>query len=363
MNAAGKAKGKTKSKSKPKSKTVKTVLWVTLSFVLLLLIAAGIKIYEDVLADNINLEAGKKGYVLVYSNKSIDENALLIKQTELLNNTDAFFRFAHLTGYSSLIKPGRYEVVDGMNNLALLRLLVSGKQTPLDVTFKYAQRKEDLVSFWATQLEADSIELLGLLNDSVYCASVGFNTENIVSLFIPNTYNFYWTTSAPKLLKRMETEYTNFWNADRTARLANTKLSKAEVSVLASIVQKETYMTDEMPVVAGAYINRLRLGMPLQADPTIIFAMNDNTIKRVAGEMLNIESPYNTYKNKGLPPGPICVPGKAALNAVLNFKEHKFIYFCAKEDFSGYHNFAANFTQHQINARKYQKELNKRGVK
>ncbi len=359
MNAAGKGK----SKSKPKSKTFKTALFITLGIFLLLLIAAGIKIYEDVLADNINLEPNQKGYVLVYSNKSTGENAALIKQAELLNNTDALFRFANLTGYASLIKPGRYEVTDGMNNLELLRLMVSGKQTPLDVTFKYAQRKEDLVSFWANQLEADSIALLSLLNDSAYCASVWFNPENIVSLFIPNTYNFYWTTSAPKLLKRMEIEYANFWNTDRTAKLARTKLTKAEVSVLASIVQKETYMTDEMPVVAGAYINRLRLGMPLQADPTIIFAMNDNSIKRVAGEMLNIQSPYNTYKNKGLPPGPICVPGKAALDAVLNFKEHKFIYFCAKEDFSGYHNFAANFAQHQINARKYQKELNKRGVK
>lgn len=359
MNAAGKGK----SKSKPKSKTFKTALFITLGIFLLLMIAAGIKIYEDVLADNINLEPNQKGYVLVYSHKSTEENAALIKQTELLNNTDALFRFANLTGYASLIKPGRYEVTDGMNNLELLRLMVSGKQTPLDVTFKYAQRKEDLVSFWANQLEADSTELLSLLNDSAYCASVGFNTENVVSLFIPNTYNFYWTTSAPKLLKRMETEYANFWNADRIAKLARTKLTKAEVSVLASIVQKETYMTDEMPVIAGAYINRLRLGMPLQADPTIIFAMNDNSIKRVAGEMLNIQSAYNTYKNKGLPPGPICVPGKAALDAVLNFKEHKFIYFCAKEDFSGYHNFAANFAQHQINARKYQKELNKRGVK
>jgi UPF0755 protein len=359
MNAAGKGK----PKSKPKSKTFKTALFITLGIFLLLMIAAGIKIYEDVLADNINLEPNQKGYVLVYSNKSTEENVSLIKQTELLNNTDALFRFANLTGYASLIKPGRYEVTDGMNNLELLRLLVSGKQTPLDVTFKYAQRKDDLISFWANQLEADSIELLTLLNDSAYCASVGFNTENIVSLFIPNTYNFYWTTSAPKLLKRMETEYVNFWNEERTTKLARTKLTKAEVSVLASIVQKETYMTDEMPVVAGAYINRLRLGMPLQADPTIIFAMKDNSIKRVAGEMLNIQSPYNTYKNKGLPPGPICVPSKAALNAVLNFKEHKFIYFCAKEDFSGYHNFAANFAQHQINARKYQKELNKRGVK
>ncbi len=359
MNAAGKGK----PKSKPKSKTFKTALFITLGVFLLLMIAAGIKIYEDVLADNINLEPNQNGYVLVYSNKSIEENAALIKQAELLNNTDAFFRFANLTGYASLIKPGRYAVTDGMNNLELLRLMVSGKQTPLDVTFKYAQRKEDLVSFWANQLEADSTELLRLLNDSAYCASAGFNTENMVSLFIPNTYNFYWTTSAQKLLKRIETEYANFWNTDRTAKLQRTKLTKAEVSVLASIVQKETYMTDEMPVVAGAYINRLRLGMPLQADPTIIFAINDNTIKRVAGEMLNIQSPYNTYRNKGLPPGPICVPGKAALDAVLNFKEHKFIYFCAKEDFSGYHNFAANFAQHQINARKYQKELNKRGVK
>ncbi len=351
------------SAKKGKSNKNRTVLYIVLSVTLLLTITAAIKIYEDVFAGNINLEENKKDYIFVYTDKSFAENAVAIYETGLLNNTNAFERLANLTGYADLIKPGRYEVTKGINNLALLRLMVSGKQTPLDVTFKYAQRKQDLVSFWASKLEVDSNEMLNLLNDSAYCASLGFDTENIVSLFIPNTYNFYWNTSAQKLIKRMEQEYVAFWDANRTGKLDRIKLTKMEVSVLASIVQKETYQKDEMTLVAGAYLNRIKIGMPLQADPTIIFALNNNNIKRVTGEMLKAESPYNTYKYKGLPPGPICVPSKVSIDAVLNFTSHNYIYFCAKEDFSGYHNFAANFAQHQINARKYQRELNKRGVR
>lgn len=341
----------------------RTVLYSILALVGILLVAAGIKIYEDVLAGNINLEEGKKDYIYVYSTKSYSENMDAIAQTGLLNDVHAFSRLGRLTGYEKLIKPGRYEVKKGMSNLKLLRDMVSGRQTPVDVVFKYAQRKEDVVRFFCTQLEADSFELMHMLNDQQFCDSLSLTPENVIVLFIPETYNYYWNTSAERLMERTLKEYRKFWNDERLQKLSELNMTQAEASILAAIVQKETYRRDEMPVVAGAYLNRLRIGMPLQADPTLIYAMNDNSIKRVGGAMLTIESPYNTYKYKGLTPGPICVPSVAAIDAVLNHAKHNYIYFCAKEDFSGYHNFAATFAQHQVNARKYQRELNRRGVK
>jgi UPF0755 protein len=344
-----------------KSRFRKNLYWLLL-ILGVLCVAAGIKLYEDVFAGNINLEPNQKDYLHIYSNRSFDENMEALEQTGKLNNTKAFVRLAELTGYATLIKPGRYEVEKGLSNIKLLRMMVAGKQAPIDLVFKYAQRKSDLVTFLCTRLEADSTTLLQLLNDSVNCDTLGFTTDNVIAMFIPNTYNFYWNTSAQKLFKRFNTEYLKFWNEERKAKLNNLNLTPQQVSTLAAIVMKETYRKDEMPVVAGVYLNRLKKGMPLQADPTIIYALNDNTIKRVGGEMLAVESPYNTYKYSGLPPGPICTPNTYAIDAVLNAQQHNYIYFCAKEDFSGYHNFAASFAQHQINARKYQRELSKRGI-
>jgi UPF0755 protein len=242
-------------------------------------------------------------------------------------------------------------------------MMASGRQTPLDITFKYADREEDLVRFWSSQLEADSNELHRLLKDTSLFEDIGLDTLNSISVFIPNTYNFYWNTPAEDLLLRMKKEYKAFWNDERKNKAAALALSPQQVSILASIVQKETYQKAEMPVVAGVYYNRLQKGMPFQADPTILFVLNDKSVKRVSGAMLQIESPYNTYKYSGLIPGPICIPSPQAIDAVLNLQKHKFIYFCAKEDFSGFHNFAATFSQHQVNARKYQRELNRRGIR
>lgn len=337
-------------------------LYVVLVVIGVLCTAAGIKLYEDVFAGNVNLESNQKDYLFIYSNQTFDENMLALEQTGKLHNTRALIRLAKLTGYAALIKPGRYELEKGLSNIKLLRMMVAGKQTPIDLVFKYAQRKSDLITFLCTRLEADSTALLQLLNDSLNCDTLGFTRENVIAMFIPNTYNLYWNTSAPKLFKRFYGEYLKFWNDERKAKLGRLNLTQQEVSTLAAIVMKETNRKDEMPVVAGVYLNRLKQGMPLQADPTIIFALNDNSIKRVGGNMLAVESPYNTYKYSGLPPGPICTPNTYAIDAVLNAEQHNYIYFCAKEDFSGYHNFAASFAQHQINARKYQRELNKRGV-
>jgi UPF0755 protein len=244
----------------------------------------------------------------------------------------------------------------------LVKLMVSGKQTPIDITFKYAERKNDLIRFWTTKLEADSNEMYRLMNDASIFEDIGLDTINSVSMFIPNTYNFYWNTTAEDLLLRLKKEYVLFWNKERKAKAMVLGLTPQQVSIMASIVQKETYQRSEMPVVAGVYYNRLKRGMPFQADPTILFALNDKSIRRVSGAMLKEDSPYNTYLYTGLIPGPICIPSVQTIDAVLDLKKHNYLYFCAKEDFSGFHNFASSFAQHQINARKYQRELNKRGI-
>jgi len=346
-----------------KKNSNKKTLLIVLTIFGILLFAAALKIYEEVLASNVNLPENEKAFLYIHTNKSFDENLYLIEETGILKNTQSLGRLMRIAGYTELIKPGKYEINNAMNNIEIMRLLVSGRQQPFDIVFKYAQRNSDIAGFWGQQLEADSVELIELLNSNAFCDSLGFTPQTIIGLFIPNTYNFYWNTSSYKLITRMKEEYEKFWNTeDRQEKLKALNMDINSVITLASIVQKETNQTAEMPDVAGVYINRIKKGMPLQADPTIIFAMNDNSIKRVYGKMLEIESPYNTYKYKGLPPGPICVPSSKTIDAVLNYHKHTYIYFCAKEDFSGFHNFASNFTQHQINARKYQHALNNKGI-
>jgi UPF0755 protein len=192
---------------------------------------------------------------------------------------------------------------------------------------------------------------------------MGFNEQTVIGMFIPNTYNFYWNTNAFAFMERMNKEYQKFWNADRLAKAISMHLTQNEISTLASIVQKESNKADEMPIIAGVYLNRIKKGMPLQADPTIIYAWNDPTIRRVTNIHTALESPYNTYLNAGLPPGPICAPSMQAIEAVLNFSSHQYIYFCAREDFSGYHSFAVSFQQHQQNASRYQRALNARNIR
>jgi UPF0755 protein len=351
------------SAKKQSKKADKKIVYIIFGVLGLMVLVAGIKVYEDVFAGNVQLQEDEVGYLYIRTGKSFDENIEEFRGTGLLRNTDALKRIITLLGYEGSIKPGRYKVDETVNNLELARLLISGKQEPVDITFKYAERKDDLVRFWSLQLEADSNELKSLLDNEGFAKTLQLDTQTIVTIFIPNTYNFYWNTSAGKLVERMVKEYELFWDSTRQEKARDLGLTKAEVSILASIVQKETYQKSEMPVVARVYYNRLRNKMPFQADPTIIFAMNDKSIRRVSGRMLKIKSPYNTYIYRGLPPGPICIPSPQAIDAVLNMKPHNYIYFCAKEDFSGFHNFSSSFDQHCNNARKYQRELNRRGIR
>ncbi|MFN5024150.1 MAG: endolytic transglycosylase MltG [Bacteroidota bacterium] len=325
------------------------------------LVAAGVKVYDDLLADNISEDADKTAILYMHSRKTLSDNLNMPENKSLLRNADALLRIIHLFGYSDMIRPGRYEFEKGTNNLKLLRALVTGAQKPIDLTFKYAERTSDVVNFWCSRLEADSLELKALL-DTANLTSLGLGRFQNVAVFIPNTYNFYWNTSAEELLSRMKKEYIAFWDSTRIQKAVQLGLQKGEVFTLASIVQKETAKRSEMPIIAGVYYNRLAKGMLLQADPTVLYAVNDKRIKRVGGAMLSMNSPYNTYKFKGLPPGPICIPDSRTVDAVLNLEHHDYIYFCAREDFSGYHNFASSFQQHQKNAFRFQRALTRKGV-
>jgi UPF0755 protein len=279
-------------------------------------------------------------------------------EERVINDAVSFGFVAKILGYQDVIKPGLYQIEPKMNNLQLVRMLRSGQQTPVRVTFNTVRTQEDLAEKISANLEVSKEQFLELLQDSVYIRKFGFEEETVMSMFIPNTYEFWWNTSAEELFERMQKEYQSFWTEARSQKAENLGLSKEEVSTLASIVQAESQKSDERPKIAGVYLNRLRIGMPLQADPTLVFAAGDFSIKRLTAKQMAIDSPYNTYKYAGLPPGPINLPDINSLDAVLNFEKHNYLYFCAKEDFSGYHSFAVGYEEHLSNARRYQRALN-----
>ena len=274
----------------------------------------------------------------------------------------AFSFLAKLMDYDENIKPGLYLLKKDMSNLEAIRLLRSGRQSPVNVTFHNLRTKKELARALSKNLMAGEEAIYQLLNDSTAVAAYGFDTLNIVSMFIPNTYEFFWTTSAPEVLERMHSEYERFWTEERLEKAEKLGLNPQEVSTLASIVQAETSKADEMPRVAGVYLNRLNRNMRLEADPTLVYAAGDFSIGRVLNEHKAIDSPYNTYIYTGLPPGPINIPPISALEAVLNAEDHRYIFFCAREDFSGYHNFAATYNEHLRNARKYRRALDERKI-
>ena len=260
-------------------------------------------------------------------------------------------------------RTGRYRVSPDMTCLQLFRLLRNGSQEPMKLVVPNSRTMDRLASALSQSLMVDSAEIAGALTDSSYCDTHGYTTATIPALFIPNTYEVYWDITVDKLVERMERENDHFWTAERKAKAAACGLTREEVATLASIVDEETANDAEKPMIAGLYLNRLRLGMKLQADPTVKFAVGDFTLRRILGKHLLTDSPYNTYRVEGLPPGPIRIPSIAGLDAVLNHVEHPFLYMCAKEDFSGTHNFARTLAEHYQNARRYIRALNERGIK
>lgn len=274
-----------------------------------------------------------------------------------VNDLISFGFMSRIMKYDRHIKPGRYVLRRNMSNLEAVRLLRAGVQEPVNITFNNIRLIEELAPRITRNIALKEDAFNDALNQFVEKNAFGFNNQNIISMFLPDTYEVYYNISGEDLVGRMYYEYSKFWNEERLAKAEAIGLDAKQVSVLASIVQAETKRDEEAPTIAGLYINRLKKGMLLQADPTLVFAVGDFTLKRVLNEHKEIDSPYNTYKYKGLPPGPINMPRVNMIDAVLNYESSNYLYMCAKEDFSGYHYFTHSYDQHLRNAALYQRAL------
>jgi UPF0755 protein len=327
----------------------------TLALLILASLIVAFVFYRFIYAPNVQVP-GKEAYELFIPTGS-DYKSVKDSLQPILRNTSSFQWLADKKQYPELVKPGRYLIPDRINNLRLVNMLRAGEQAPVKITFNNVRLKEDLARIISEQLEADSSDIISLLNDKEFISRYGLNQYTVLTLFIPNTYEFYWNTSAQQFIERMKVEHDNFWDADRTALTVETGLSQQEITTLASIVEKETNKNDEKSKIAGVYMNRLKKGWPLQADPTVVYATGDFTATRVLNKHTRVDSPYNTYKNKGLPPGPICIPSIASIDAVLNYERHDYMYFVAGEDLSGYHVFSRTLREHNKHAKRYRKAV------
>lgn len=339
----------------------KKVLMVFLALVVLGGSWAGYEFYATVFSPNVVMEA-EEGFFHVPTGSELKDVADLLQQKGLIINRASFEWLAQQLSYQENVRPGRYLLTSGMSNKELVLLLRSGRQTSVKVVINNIRLREELAGKVGSLIEADSAEIMRLMNDPKVTVKYGFIPEAFPTMFLPNTYEFYWNTSGEDFVDKLATEYKKFWTGERKAKAKALGLEQSEVSILASIVEKESNFRSEHSIVAGVYLNRLRIGMPLQADPTLVFANRDFAAKRVLNKHKEIDSPYNTYKYKGLPPGPICIPDPRTIDAVLNAEKHTYIYFCAKADGSGRHAFASNYNEHLANAREFQRMLNRQGV-
>ena len=325
-----------------------------------LLSTTSVYIYQMLFSPNFLINQPDK-MIIIEDNTDFKTLTNQLIEDTLLNDIISFSFLSKLMKYSENVKEGNYKVKMNMSNYELISMLRSGNQTPINITFSYSRKINDLAQNISQKLKISEKELMDYIIKNGL-SNYGFDTQNIIGMFLPDTYEVYWDITPKKLLDKMKKEYDKFWNSERIRKLKRVNLSKNEVITLASIVASETNKIDEADRIAGVYINRLRKNMLLQADPTLIFAANDFSIRRVLNKHKKIKSPYNTYMNKGLPPGPIRLSPKKYIDAVLNFEDHRYIYFCAKDDFSGYHEFAITLSEHNKNARKFQRALNKRKI-
>lgn len=281
----------------------------------------------------------------------------MLDKGKYIDDVVSFSFLAKLMDYDEQVKPGRYLLVSNLNNLEAIRILRAGIQEPVNVTFNNVRLVKDLAEKITKNLNMSPAEFEAAVIRFAMNNSYGFNKDNVLCMFIPNTYEVYFNVSPEDLIARMHEEYDKFWNDERKAKANAAGLTPIEVSILASIVQAESVKHEEAPIIAGLYINRLKKDIPLQADPTLKFAVGDFSLKRILNEHKEIDSPYNTYRYRGLPPGPVNMPEISSLEAVLNYTKSDYLYMCAKEDFSGSHNFTSSYRQHMNNAIRYQRAL------
>ena len=304
----------------------------------------------------------RSGVVYVPTGASFTQLMDSLRRHEVLRNETAFARMARRHGLDTALKAGRYELKEGMSYVRTVRMLRLGWQVPVRVTFNNIRTSDRLAGILARKLEPDSAAWLAALTSDSLARVDGLTPQTILTLCIPNTYEFFWNTSPDTFLQRMRQESDKFWTS-RDAKLSRSGLTRQQAYILASIVYEETKRKNEMPRVAGVYVNRLKRGMPLQADPTVKYAVGDFALRRVLNRHLEVDSPYNTYKYPGLPPGPICMPSIDALDGVVDFENHDYLYFCAKDDLSGAHAFARTLAEHNRNAQAYARALNRRGIR
>ncbi len=344
---------------KSKRKNRLSLVIITL---LLIFVAGGWFAYKVLFGANVYVLNNSQASIYIPTGSTFEDVKHILYSKGYIIHRKNFELVVNLKKYDKSVKPGHYLIANNMNNIDLVNKLRSGNQDPVKVIFNNVRFAEELAGRISHQIEADSMSLITLMRDRDFLDSLGVTPENIFSLMIPNTYEFYWTTSPKAFMKRMKVEANAFWNNGRDDKAKRMNFNRHDVITLASIVEKETNKDDERARVAGVYLNRLQQGWLLEADPTLVFAHGNFEIKRVLNYHKQIDSPYNTYMYKGLPPGPICLPSVSSIDAVLNAESHNYMFFCAREDFSGYHNFATNLEQHLVNARKYQAELSRRNI-
>lgn len=339
----------------------KRILIIISILILLAGTIVGMLGYRMLFSNNVSPQASS--LIFIPTGSLFDDVLDILEKENVLVNKHSFQRLAKQKNYPKHVKAGCYRIKQGANNNELVNMFRSGNQQAVNFTFNNIRTKEQLAKRVSEQLETDYDELLSFLNNDERLLPYNVTAETVLTIFIPNTYQIWWNTSAEGFVERMYKEYQKFWTENRLAKAENTGLSPTQIIILASIVEEENHRTDEQPRIAGVYMNRLKKNMLLQADPTVKFALQDFGRKRILRKDLEINSPYNTYKYGGLPPGPIRIPSPTCIDAVLNYEHHNYIYMCAKDDLSGYHNFASTLRQHNINAAKYHNALNKRNVR
>lgn len=319
--------------------------------------------WQIVKTPNFKVEEDKNYELLISSDDTFESVYSKLAMDSVVIDELSFKFLAKLLNYTDHVKRGRYLINNKQGNLELINKLRRGIQDPFKLTINSWRTKEDLAGRISKQMPIDSVSIINKLNSKEYCEGLGFNQESILSMFIPNTYFLYYTRDFDEISGRMKKEYSKFWNEERMRKSKKLGFNPVEVSILASIVEGESKISGEQARIAGVYFNRLKINIPLQADPTVVFALKDFSIKRVTKKHIIYDSPYNTYRHTGLPPGPISIPNIQVIDHVLNLEKNDYLYFCANPDFSGTHLFASNYQEHLRNANLYQKALNQHNIR
>lgn len=331
--------------------------------IIILLVITGAVAFSYFTFISPNINAEKRVSIKIPTGSSYIDVLEILNKNHVLKSEFTFSLVSKMKHYPDQVKSGYYVFTNNMNNRQIVNMLRTGLQTPVELVIYNIRTKEEFSKLVGRTLELDSNLLSKQLNDQHFCAQLNTDSNNILSRFIVDNYEFYWNIPEEKFLAKMGDAYAAFWNKERKSKAVKLNLSEEEVTTLASIVEKEVIRDKELPTVAGVYLNRLKIGMPLQADPTLVFALKDFNAQRVTEYHKDYDSPYNTYKYAGLPPGPICMPRKKSIDAVLNFEKHDLIYFCANPDMSGYSIFTRTYEEQMKTAYQYRKKLDEMNIK